>query len=492
MKLLNTLSVIGLWASADAFTPAMRNALSFCGASTTTKLKSGSMEFQDYGGGVEGPRKRRRRGLDDLIDPEKELSKYIQVPQPVSARSALGGKILVSGWVHNAERTDQAVFDLLNHEDAAFHFEEIVAFVNDEKVAKKRLLSRSARYSGLLDKLKFEQSGEAGGLPAVDQLSGIENWIANVEVDPENPKTSLDSIKNIGQRANDAGVKNVALLVSNSSYLSDVSGCIDAIQMLDSNAGNTKFTVVSVGSLVDTPEGSRAYEISDFGTEGGVIPQGATMSRDESYRLVTECLALESGANKALTFTEVVDTVNNTAATLIKGLREAGYTRPQEIHHMITAGVSNYTKTIDEYKQKVYEYENPDPEKVKAAKLEADKKDKERFEKSQEEFEEKKKKEIEDISRSWAKREYFRKSMGGNMGMAEEEYIQSVWDRAMFEGDLKYRMMHGQNTDERKELSEFMEKQERKQQAALKRAKEALGSVAGDGDKKAGSDKKDD
>ncbi len=63
------------------------------------------------------------------------------------------------------------------------------------------------------------------------------------------------------------------------------------------------------------------------------------------------------------------------------------------------------------------------------------------------------------------------------MGMTEEEYIESVWERAMFEGDLKYRMMHGMQTDERKETQEFEEKQARKKEAALKRAREALEGV---------------
>lgn len=476
------LSIVGL---SNGFTSSLRNKPAFCGlTSSGLNMVGGSMEFQSYSGGVEGPRKRRRRGLDDLIDPEKDLAKYIQTPQPVAARpEGLDGKILVSGWVHTKERTDQAVFDLLNHEDAAFKFQEIVAFVDDETFAKKRLLSRSARYSGLLDKLKFSQANEKGGLPTIEQLSGIQNWLAHVEVDPEDPAKALETIKSIGQISSSAGLKNVAVLVSNSSHLTDIAGCVDAIRVLDSNSGSVGFTVVSVGELVDTPEGSRPYEISDFGTPDGVVSPGFKMSRDEGYRLVTECLALESGSNKALTFTEVTDTKNNTAAMLIKGLREAGYSRPQEIHHMITAGVSNYTNAINEYKQKVYEFENPDPEKVRAEKEEQDRKDKEAFEKSQVEYEEKKKREIEEIGRSWAKREYFRKSMGGNMGMTEEEYVESVWDRAMFEGDLKYRMMHGQKTDERKELSEFLEKQERKQQAALKRAREALGSLVGDDDK---------
>merc|ERR1712151_37036 len=94
-------------------------------------------------------------------------------------------------------------------------------------------------------------------------------------------------------------------------------------------------------------------------------------------------------------------------------------------------------------------------------------------EKTEKEFAERKKKEIEDGARAWAKHEYFRRSMGGNMGMTEEEFIEKNWERAMFEGDLKYRMMHGGKTDERKELADFNKKQEAKKEAALKKARQA-------------------
>ncbi len=114
---------------------------------------------------------------------------------------------------------------------------------------------------------------------------------------------------------------------------------------------------------------------------------------------------------------------------------------------------------------------------MRLEKEERDRIDREAFAKQQADWEERKKKEIDEIARSWAKREYFRKSMSGNMGMTEDEYIESVWERAMFEGDLKYRMMHGMETDERKETQEFEEKQARKREAALKRAREALEGV---------------
>ena len=86
--------------------------------------------------------------------------------------------------------------------------------------------------------------------------------------------------------------------------------------------------------------------------------------------------------------------------------------------------------------------------------------------------------EIETIAKEWAKREYFRKSMEGGVGeLTEEEYIESVWDRAMFEGDLKYRQLHGEVTDEESELAGFKERQAMKKKAMLARAKAELAQV---------------
>merc|ERR1712127_323334 len=98
------------------------------------------------------------------------------------------------------------------------------------------------------------------------------------------------------------------------------------------------------------------------------------------------------------------------------------------------------------------------------------------------EYEENKTKEIEDIAREWAKREYFRKATSGDMPYSEEEYIKSVWERAQFEGDLKYRMMHGQATDERKELAEFKKQQEKKKAVMLERAKADLDQLLDEDD----------
>mmetsp|Transcript_28326 Transcript_28326/g.42358 ORF Transcript_28326/g.42358 Transcript_28326/m.42358 type:complete len:145 (-) Transcript_28326:214-648(-) len=113
-------------------------------------------------------------------------------------------------------------------------------------------------------------------------------------------------------------------------------------------------------------------------------------------------------------------------------------------------------------------------------KLEA--KEREKQKTADKDMAEKKKKEIDDIAREWAKREYFRKCMAGDMPYSEDEYIKSVWDRALFEGDLKYRMLHGQATDERRELAEFKKKQEKKKQVMLERAKAAMADLLDEDD----------
>lgn len=88
-------------------------------------------------------------------------------------------------------------------------------------------------------------------------------------------------------------------------------------------------------------------------------------------------------------------------------------------------------------------------------------------------------KEIEAIAKEWAKREYFRQSMAGTIpeGTSEEEFTEQVWDRAMFEGDIKYRQANGEVTDPDAELASFQARQERKKQTMLKRAKDELADM---------------
>lgn len=443
-------------------------------STSTTKLFISSW-------GVRGPPSRWK---EEDPDPEQKIQSYLKPPEPVAARANLHGTVLVSGWVNSKERTDQTIFNFLNNEESAFRFEKIVAFVDDAQFAKKRLISRSSRYSGLLDKLDFVQATAPGALPTVGQLQGVTSWVANAGCD-------LAVVEQVAQLAHEANVKNVAVLVTDAQNIDDVNKAKKALEAFQGKE-NLKFTLVAVGTITETPEGQKPYGIADFGTLEAMLPSNATYSRDESLRVLAECLGLESAANKALVFTEVVN-VNATEAKLVKGLREGGYTRPQEIDHMISKGPKAYEKAIEDYKTRTPSL-TPQDEWLAQKQKELDESARERKERIREEYEAKKQKEIEDIAREWAKREYFRKATSGDMPYTEEEYIKSVWERAMFEGDLKYRMLHGQETDERKELAEFKRKQEKKKAMMLERAKAELDEVLDEEDKlvKAGDGNGDD
>jgi hypothetical protein len=325
MKLNFTLAVSSLFsiATVSAF---------FVAPSTNVNRASTKLHISSWGSG--GPPSRQKQ--NQAVSPEDNIQEYLKQPEPVAARSNLDGKCLVSGWVNQKDRTDQTVFDFLNHEESAFRFEKIVAFVDDSKFAKKRLISRSARYTGLLDKLDFVQADSPGALPTLAQLEGIQNWVVNAGSD-------IKVLHDIANLVKLSSVENVSVLVTDAQTLTDPAASMEAVKAFDLGEGKA-FTIVAVGAISEDPEGHLPFQTREFGTEEGLLPAEATYSRDESLRAVTECLGLVSGCNKALTFAEVSN-VNQTEYKLVKGLREGGYTRPQEFDHMLTEG-PEVSKTV--------------------------------------------------------------------------------------------------------------------------------------------------
>ena len=94
--------------------------------------------------------------------------------------------------------------------------------------------------------------------------------------------------------------------------------------------------------------------------------------------------------------------------------------------------------------------------------------------------------EIEKIAMEWSKREYFRQSMEGLIleGTSQDAFTDSVWERAMFEGDLRYRQLNGELTeaDAEVELEDFKAKEAKQKAAMLKRAKAQLRDILDDAD----------
>ena len=103
----------------------------------------------------------------------------------------------------------------------------------------------------------------------------------------------------------------------------------------------------------------------------------------------------------------------------------------------------------------------------------------ERDEAEQAEIKDERTKQVEKVAKEWAKREYFRQKMAGavDASVTEEEYAKSVWERAMFEGDIRLRQSKGETIDEVAELADFKAKQERKAAVMLKRAKQEMKDI---------------
>jgi hypothetical protein len=261
-------------------------------------------------------------------NPAEKVQAYLKAPEPVEARSTIDGTCLVSGLIRpGVTADDQFLFDLLNHQDSAFEFDKIVAFCPDTKLAKKQLISRSARYTGLLNKLDFAQGDS---LPTAAQLEGVKSWLAYLQGDD-----LLEQVQTIAKTLAEApSVENIAILLVGANEL-DVTASAAALEAIQ-NTGKT-YSIAAVGQLTDEPEGKQAYHFDQFGTVNGTLPAKAIFSRQESYRMITEMLQLEAGANKAFSFAEIYN-VNATEVRLIRGLREAGYARLQEIDHMLRDG----------------------------------------------------------------------------------------------------------------------------------------------------------
>ena len=332
----STASVVEGFAPTPSFVVTTRRSIASAGTTTSQSSSFNTVLYiSSWGTTKSGDSTPSSSGSDvENKNPEENVQAYLKAPDAVEARDNVDGTVLVSGLVRTSDRTDQFIFDLLNHEESAFEFKQIIAFVDDEKFAKKRLLSRSARYGGLLNKLNFieadSSSPGSGSLPTSQQLEGVKSWVAYLEGD--NILTEMEQVATTAKGV--VGLENVAILMTNAIEL-DVDATKAAIEALKDSG--VQYTVVAVGKLEDHAEGQIPYKYAELGTTEGVLSSDAIFSRNEALRMVTECLQLECGVNKAWAFSEVYD-VNATEAKLIKGLRVAGYARPQEIDFMMRDG----------------------------------------------------------------------------------------------------------------------------------------------------------
>ena len=216
-------------------------------------------------------------------------------------RTNLGSTVLLSGTV------DPTLLNILNNNFFGaesvpnFDFAHIRALVEDVPAAKKRAISREARYGGLLDKLVIEaasSSGGGGALPSSGELDGVSSWI--VQMDEGEASSVLPKVAELAGGA--SGLNNLVVLVSGSSdAATDAVEGWDAVVGASADGESFKCTLLTVGELHEEAgkEGGY-YHVGEIGAEPPTMAMPAKLSRKKAYQLLAHSLALDCTSNKAL------------------------------------------------------------------------------------------------------------------------------------------------------------------------------------------------
>ena len=258
------------------------------------------------------------------------LSDIYSSKNATALRPNVGPSVLISGF-DPEQPASVEILDFLNNEYSPhLSFTKIVAHVEDMKIAKKRLIGRNARYTGLLDKLDFS---EGAALPSAAQLEGMSSWVVHVD---GGDMSKLPDIADLAASAE--SVQNVAILVSGAQGVgADALKAAD--EMLQSKASNFAYTLVVVPEWNDEPEAMCAFGVVDVGdVSDAPFAEGESFSREESLRIITECLAIDKAAGKSVVANAAKD-VTSLEHMMIQGMREIGFTRVEEMEQMVSVGV---------------------------------------------------------------------------------------------------------------------------------------------------------
>lgn len=228
------------------------------------------------------------------------------------------------------------MLDFLNAEAAAatyFPFESIAAYVPDGKSAKKRMIGRNARYTGLLDKLEFVEGGSI--VPSHEQLNDVHSWVVNVA------GGDVDALMQVVEAAEKATtVKNVAILMSGVGADVPTSALKEMEETIKTTATTFDYTVVIVPEWNDVPEAQCSYgvmNVTDVTEDTPLFVAGESFSRQESLRIITECLAIQGAKGKCVIAKSYPDK-SSVEGMLIQSMRESGFSRIEEVGMMVMNG----------------------------------------------------------------------------------------------------------------------------------------------------------
>jgi len=274
-----------------------------------------------------------------ILPPTQTQSSEPKVKPVVKINITDSPTIVVTGFADADERTDQFVFDVLHSQDV---WGKIVALVPDVPFAKKRLLSRSARYTGLLDVLEIEEfdlkttlGGGSAALASALKGYGADAWL--------NFATSADALEASYDAAEQAGVTRLVSVVDGGAVDADavVAASKRATPTLAQNA------LMITGELVDGVEGGALATSLLRKARAGAL-DGRVCVRDDAVRVAAEAFVLKGAQNASFTLAQG----NENDGKYLRYLREMGADRQEELDALIGGDRSAFVEMEAKEKEK--------------------------------------------------------------------------------------------------------------------------------------------
>jgi hypothetical protein len=199
----------------------------------------------------------------------------------------------------------------------------VVLGTTDPTSAQKRFLTRSARYSGLLNVLDFASTDSADFGTVESILGGCEAWLAlNV------PR---DAVVSQAERAVAAGVRRAVFTVElPAEHINDTAIAEFDLAAAAFEAVGGSFTGIRHGRITEGSE-DRAYEIVNASTP---LVEG-TVERGVLARVATELLRIDGARNTQCG----VSSAGPFAAAYLNILRSSGLSRQQEVQKVFSGGI---------------------------------------------------------------------------------------------------------------------------------------------------------
>jgi hypothetical protein len=245
---------------------------------------------------------------------------------------AASGKIIVTGIGSVDE--DEFMLNLLNEQSV---WDSVVLATTDATPTRKRFLSRTARYSGLLNILDFTSTDIDNTEQLEELLKGADAWLAFNVTQSAIPAYSAASLG--------AGIKRAIFTLElpeasvNDTSMPELEAAAAAFE-----SAGASFTGIRHGAVVPGDE-DNSYEIVN-----ATVPLlEGFVERGVLARVVAELLQIDSASNVVCG----LSSSSSFALAYLNILRQSGLTRSEEVKKVFAGGVQRVAQlTVADYEKK--------------------------------------------------------------------------------------------------------------------------------------------